>query len=420
MNYRQDAAQMEEERLCNAQGIQLCRLRDEASRPRSYMSVAMASFVLIAAATVPTPLYQLYQERFHFSEFMLTMVFGIYALGVIPSLLIFGPLGDVICRRRVLLLAIGTAGVGIALLSFAQGVVWLLAGRLLVGVAVGATQGNSSAALVEMQPAGDRRRAGKMMAASTAGGAAAGTLASGFMAQYLPDPFSLPYFMEFGMLVLAFVLVAGIQEAASPAFSFMGFHRPHVSRKIFTGFLAASLAGGLVWSIAGFFVALVPSYISNLLQTRNLAAGGVLVALMLGASVAVQLVLVHISNFRLLIWGLAAAVAGLAGIVAAWSFSSLALMAVSSVISGAAIGMAYLGSVSEINRLAAPEERGQVNSFYFMIIYLFFSIPTIALGFAATRLGLYNAVMTFASVIVLLAILIMVWLAARKHSAAFD
>jgi len=409
----------EEERLCVANGIQLCRLRDESARPWSYAAVALASFVLIAAATIPTPLYQLYQVKFHFSEFMLTMIFGIYAFGVIPSLLVFGPLGDAICRRRVLMFAILAAGAGILLLSLAQGVIWLLAGRLLVGVAVGATQGNSRAALVEMQPRGDRRRAGIMMAVCTAGGAASGTLASGIIAQYLPDPFLLVYLVELGMLALAFVLVAGIKEAASPVLSFVGFHRPRVSRKIIAGFLAASLAGGLGWSIAGLFVALIPSYLSNLLHIRNLAAGGILVALMLGSSVAVQLALVHISNFRLLMSGLAGATAGLAAIVAAWHFSSLALMVAGSIISGAALGMAYLGSISEINRLAAPEERGQINSLYFMIVYLFFSVPMVALGFVASRLNLYAAVLSFAAVIVFIAVCVMIWLIIRRRSGAW-
>ena len=407
----------EEERLCNAQGMQLCRLRDESARPWSYAAVALASFVLIAAATIPTPLYQLYQVKFHFSEFMLTMIFGIYAFGVIPSLLVFGPLGDAICRRRVLMFAIVAAAAGILLLSLAQGVIWLLAGRLLVGIAVGATQGNSSAALVEMQPEGDRRRAGIMMAVCTAGGAASGTLASGIIAQYLPDPFLLVYLVELGMLVLAFMLVAGIREASRPVLSLLSFHRPRVSRKIFAGFLAASLAGGLGWSIAGLFVALIPSYLSHLLHIRNLAAGGILVALMLGSSVAVQLALVHISNFRLLISGLAGAIVGLAAIVAAWHSSSLVLMVTGSIISGAAMGMAYLGSISEINRLAPPEERGQVNSLYFMIVYLFFSVPMIVLGFVASRLGLYTAVLSFAAAIVLIAVCVMIWLIVRHRSA---
>lgn len=89
-------------------------------------------------------------------------------------------------------------------------------------------------------------------------------------------------------------------------------------------------------------------------------------------------------------------------------------MIAGSITAGTANGMTYLGSISEINRLAAPAERGQVNSLYFVIIYLFFSVPTIALGFVATHLGLYAAVSTFATIIVLLAITVMIWLAIRQ------
>ncbi|MGD0021473.1 MAG: MFS transporter [Smithellaceae bacterium] len=405
-----------EDRLSNAQGIQLCRLRDEYARPRSYMAVALASFALLAAATVPTPLYQLYREAFHFSDFTLTLIFGIYSFGVIPALLVFGPLGDTICRRRVLMVAICTAALGIAILAAARGIAWLMAGRVFVGVAIGAMQGNSSAALVEMQPRGDRRRAGVMTVMSTIGGAAAGTLVSGFMAQYLPNPFLLAYVLELGLLAIALVLVATIQEAASPVLSFVSFHRPHVPRRIAAGFMAASLSGGLIWSIAGLFAALVPSYVSNLLHMRNLAAGGALVALMLGSSVVMQLILGNLSSFRLQMFGLGCAITGMAAIVTAWHLSSLALMIAGSIVCGAAIGMTYLGSISEINRLAAPEERGSVNSLYFVIVYLFFSIPTIALGFAATYLGLYGAIFTFSGIVTVLILAEMVWLTIRQRS----
>jgi len=408
----------DQDRLSEAQGIQLCRVRNEYARPKSYKAVALACFVLLASATIPTPLYQLYREAFHFSNFVLTLIFGIYSFGVIPALLVFGPLGDAICRRRVLMLALCTAAAGIVVLMAARGVFWLLAGRLLVGVAVGASQGNASAALVEMQPQGDRRRAGRMTTTSTVGGAAAGTLVSGLLAEYLPDPLLLSYILELGLLGFALALVANIQEAASPALSFAGFHRPDLPRGIAAGFMAASLAGGLAWSVAGLFLALVPSYVSNLLHVRNLAAGGALVALMLGSSIVVQLIFGNLSNFRLQVFGMGGAVLGMAAVVAAWHLSSLALMIIGSVVCGASIGMAYLGSISEINRLAAPDERGRVNSLYFVMVYLFFSVPTIVLGFAATHLGLYAAVCTFAGIIAILTIAEMAWLAIRHGAGA--
>jgi hypothetical protein len=139
---------------------------------------------------------------------------------------------------------------------------------------------------------------------------------------------------------------------------------------------------------------------------------------MLGSSVAVQLVLSHLSTFRLQMFGMTGAVIGISGVVMAWHLSSLVMMIVSSFICGAAIGMAYLGSITEINMLAKPEERGQVNSLYFVIVYLFFSIPTIGLGFVATHFGLYNAVSAFAGIIIIFTIMEMVWLAITKRPGA--
>lgn len=398
------------ERFSNAQGLQLCRLRDEYARPRSYSAVAVASAVILAAATIPTPLYQLYSEAFHFSHFTMTFIFGIYSFGVIPSLLIFGPLGDAICRRRVIMLAVCLAAAGIVVLLAARGIVWLMAGRLLTGIAIGAIQGNSSAALIEMQPRGDRRQAGIMTTTSTVGGAAAGTLISGLIAQYLPDYFILSYILELGLLALAFAMVAFIQEAANPALSFAGFHRPSVSRKILPCFLAASLGGGLVWSVAGLFMALIPSYVSSLLSRPNPAIGGILVFLMLVASIVVQLILSKLSSLRLQISGLTAAVIGMALVVTALHISLLILMIAGSIICGVAIGTVYLGSISEINKLAAPAERGSVNSLYFVIVYLFFSVPTIFLGLISTYLGLYTAIYLFAIVLTTFACAIILWL----------
>lgn len=387
------------ERLSDAQGLQLCRLRNEYARPRSYSAVAVASAVILAAATIPTPLYQLYSESFNFSNFTITFIFGIYSFGVIPSLLIFGPLGDAICRRRVIMFAAFMAATGIVLLLAARGIIWLMAGRFLTGIAIGAIQGNSSAALIEMQPRGDRRRAGIMTTTSTVGGAAAGTLISGLIAQQLPDFFVLSYIIELCLLVLAFTMVAYIQEAASPALSFAGFHHPRVPRKNLPRFLGAGMGGGLVWAMAGLFMALIPSYVSSLLAGPNPAVGGILVSLMLVASIIVQLILGKLSSFRLQISGLIAAVIGMAFVVTALYISQLILMIAGSIICGTALGTVYLGSISEINRLAAPAERGSVNSLYFVIVYLFFSVPTIFLGLVSTYLGLYRAIYLFAVVI---------------------
>jgi AcrR family transcriptional regulator len=49
---------------------------------------------LLAASSAPTPLYAIYQQRWGFSPITTTIVFGVYALAVLASLLTLGRLSD--------------------------------------------------------------------------------------------------------------------------------------------------------------------------------------------------------------------------------------------------------------------------------------------------------------------------------------
>ena len=72
------------------------------SRPSCHRLIPFAGFWLAAAAfliamafsTIPTPLYVLYQQRDGFSSFVVTVVFAVYAVGVIIGLLLAGHVSD--------------------------------------------------------------------------------------------------------------------------------------------------------------------------------------------------------------------------------------------------------------------------------------------------------------------------------------
>jgi MFS family permease len=73
-------------------------------RPKStaFWLLAVMYGLLLFSASAPTPLYGVYQAAWHFSPVMLTIVFGIYGLGVLTALVLFGALSDRIGRRPVL------------------------------------------------------------------------------------------------------------------------------------------------------------------------------------------------------------------------------------------------------------------------------------------------------------------------------
>jgi len=49
---------------------------------------------LLASSSAPTPLYATYQAQWGFSPETITVIFGVYAVAVLASLLVFGSLSD--------------------------------------------------------------------------------------------------------------------------------------------------------------------------------------------------------------------------------------------------------------------------------------------------------------------------------------
>jgi len=59
--------------------------------------------VVTAGATLPTPMYALYQKEPGFSPVVQTVIFAVYAVGVLAALLLFGRWSDAVGRRPLLL-----------------------------------------------------------------------------------------------------------------------------------------------------------------------------------------------------------------------------------------------------------------------------------------------------------------------------
>lgn len=123
------------------------------------LTVWITWLVLMAGANLATPLYAVYAQRFHFSSLVLTTVFATYAVVLVPALILFGRLSDRFGRRPVILAGLAVAVLGLALFAAANGAAWLYGARAVQGLAVGMIGGPATAALVELDPHANRRRA---------------------------------------------------------------------------------------------------------------------------------------------------------------------------------------------------------------------------------------------------------------------
>src|SRR5246127_4809002 len=112
---------------------------------RAFWMGSFAFLSVMAFSAVPSPLYGLYRARDHFSLFMVTVIYAVYAVGVIGSLLLAGHLSDWYGRRRLLLPALGLAIVSAIVFLVSKSLVGLLVGRLLNGIAIGIVVSTASA-----------------------------------------------------------------------------------------------------------------------------------------------------------------------------------------------------------------------------------------------------------------------------------
>ena len=78
-------------------------------RTAAFWLVAGVLFLLFFAAAAPSPLYGVYQARWRFSATTLTAVFAAYALLLLVTLLVFGPVSDYLGRRPVILVGLAMA-----------------------------------------------------------------------------------------------------------------------------------------------------------------------------------------------------------------------------------------------------------------------------------------------------------------------
>src|SRR4051794_38470096 len=168
------------------------------SRSAAFVIVALALFVLLLDGNLPTPLYAVYREQFGFSGTTLTLIFAVYAIMLVPSLLVFGQLSDRIGRRPVIVGGLAVAAIGLVLLATAQSTAQLFVARAVQGLALGTAVGTIPAALVELEPEGDHSRAAMAAVLGQSGGSAAGPLVAGALAQWAPAPKQLCYLVGLG------------------------------------------------------------------------------------------------------------------------------------------------------------------------------------------------------------------------------
>ncbi|MFI5843873.1 MFS transporter [Catenuloplanes sp. NPDC051500] len=356
--------------------------------------------IVTIGVNLPPVLFPRYVDAFDLSAFTVTGIFATYTLCIAPALLFFGPLSDAIGRKRVLLIAIVTAVVATVVLAAAQNVWWLFAGRALQGLAVGATSGPASAALVDTHPRSDVAQAALAATLATCVATAVGPMGVGVLAQYGPIPLRLSYLVELALLLVALaVLSTGFPSARSAGGQHVKIKWPSVPANIRATFVQACSSAVLAWIIAALFLALAPSLLRTYLHTDNSVVYGGIQALMLTCSALAQIGSRRRRSQPLQIVGLVLLVAGLGILAGAAAVTSAVLCALAAAVAGIGHGLVFSGAAREVGTIAPSDSRGNIMSMFFVAIYLGVSVAVVGVGALSSYVGLILAVQLFSLVV---------------------
>lgn len=160
--------------------------------------------LFLFAASAPTPLYGIYASRWGFTSAMLTVIFAVYAVALLATLLVAGSLSDAVGRRPVILSALAVQSLSMLAFLLADSLGLLLVARIGQGAATGLATAAVAAALIDHQPP-TRSGLGPLLNAVTPMvGLALGSLVAGALVQYGPYPLRLVY----AVMLAGFVLLA--------------------------------------------------------------------------------------------------------------------------------------------------------------------------------------------------------------------
>lgn len=365
---------------------------------------AVIGLALFASAT-PSPLYGLYQQRWHFSTPVLTLVYAVYAFGVLGALLLVGRISDEVGRRPVLAVSLaGLFGAGL-LFAVAGSVGWLFAARALQGVTTGAALGAAGAALLDLHPRQDGQHAGLVNGVVSAGGIGLGAVVAATLAQYAPDPLVTPFIV---LLALVGVTLAGALALPEPVVARsrprLRPQRPQVPAAIRRPFALAALGVLASWSIGGLYLALGPRLASEMLHSTNHLAGGASVLALTAPAAIAQLVWSQLEARRAASQGAAVLAFGMALTGASLATGSAPLFLGASVITGGGFGVAFMGALRSLASVIPADQRAEVMSAFYVVAYLSISLPTVAAGLAAPAIGLKTTFLVFSAAVVVLAL----------------
>jgi MFS family permease len=340
---------------------------------------------------------------------MVTVVYAVYAIGVIGSLFLGGHVSDWVGRKQVFVPALLINVLSALVFLLVPSLPGLLIARVITGISVGLTTATATAYLAELhvgifgvEPSRSPRRAQVVATAANLGGIGFGPLAAGLLAQFAPQPLRLPYIVFGGVLIVLALLVAASPETTvrpDPAPAWRP-QRIAVPRHARGAFFAATSAGVASFAVFGVFNSLAPSFLAGTLHESSAAVAGAVAFAAFAAGAVAQILLSRLGVNATLRISMVILIPALALLIGGMWLPSLAMFVIGGVLTGAGAGLVFRGAMVAAGAAAPAESRAEVLSGFFLGAYVGLSVPVLGLGIATQYAPARDVMLVFVAIVI--------------------
>ncbi|MGY1689893.1 MFS transporter [Geodermatophilus sp. SYSU D01105] len=385
------------------------------------MPVAATLFAIGWGANQFVSLLVAYRELSGLSVATVDALVGVYALGLIPALLVLGPVSDRHGRAPVLRVALLVSLVA-TLVLLLEGLPALYAGRFLAGLASGAAFAAGSAWVKELSgapwdPTAPEGAGARRAAMALTAGFGLGPVVAGLLGQWAPAPLVTAYLPHVAVVLAVLVPLWRAPETVADAGPETGslWSRMRVASAADPRFRRhVAPVAPWVFGVATISIAVLPGLVRDSTAGWTVAFNAVVAGVTLGTGVVVQPLarrLAAADTRRGSAIGMTAVVAGLLVAAAAAATTHPALVGLAAVTLGSGYGLCLVAGLLETQRVAPPRELAGLTAVYYALTYLGFAAPVVLAGLAA--LAPYSALLVALAVLAALTLLLALRSAAR-------
>ncbi|BFT75784.1 MFS transporter [Paenibacillus sp. P36] len=367
--------------------------------------------MMSCGATFISSLFPVYGKYYHLSSLEITILFAVYAVILLPTLLIVGAKANSWGLKRVLRISIWISIVATLLFIVSQNVWMLYTARILEGIAYGTFTGTATAFLLKQTSSNKISKAIKFSGVIVNLGFGLGPAISGLVVQYIHiQPLRMPFWFLLVLLVISLVLLELLpktEDSQKQAKTKISLGIPNNIRTHF--FSIIGLPAFIFFMLGGIVLSLIPSFVKSVIHTSNLSIAGLLMLMLLGVGGLMQFfpwLQNPVTRMRI---GIVFLAVGPWITVFSGQKENLFLLATGMLIQGIGAGWSFQAALRFAGQLPKPEERPRVISAFYLCAYAGFIIPPIGVGVLTQFFSLNFSLVILNSVAALLVIYVLVY-----------